>query len=209
MFSVILHTEMEQGRYSHPKVAIIDPNTPAALGLKAMLQELIPSMDVCTFGSVDELSANNPESFFHYFVALNVLLENRPFFTLRRSKTIVLIPSAAEEARPQGFHSICTFVPERQLVKSLLALEQRAHAGGRNLPPAAGAHRRVLSGREAEVLALIVRGFINKEIADRLNIGLSTVVTHRKNIMEKLGARSVSALTIYAVVNGYVGIDSI
>ena len=67
----------------------------------------------------------------------------------------------------------------------------------------------MLSDREIEVLSLIVQGFINKEIADRLNIGLTTVITHRKNIMEKLGVKSVSALTIYAVMNGYVDINRI
>ena len=58
-------------------------------------------------------------------------------------------------------------------------------------------------------MALIVQGLINKEIADRLNIALSTVVTHRKNIMDKLGLRSVSALTIYSVMHGYVDINKI
>ena len=89
-------------------------------------------------------------------------------------------------------------------------LEQRAHRGGHNLP--ALSHNKtanVLSLREIEVLSLIVQGYINKEIADRLNIGLSTVVTHRRNIMDKLGMRSVSALTIYAVMNGYVDVDNI
>ena len=66
-----------------------------------------------------------------------------------------------------------------------------------------------LTSREVEVLVLIVRGYINKEIADRLNIGLTTVISHRKNIMEKLGLKSVSALTIYAVMNGYVDVDKI
>ena len=56
---------------------------------------------------------------------------------------------------------------------------------------------------------LIVQGFINKEIANKLNIGLATVVTHRRNIMDKLGVKSVSALTIYAVMHGYVDINSI
>ena len=68
---------------------------------------------------------------------------------------------------------------------------------------------KVLSDREIEVMNLIVQGFINKEIAEQLNIALSTVVTHRRNIMEKLGVKSVSALTIYAVTHGYVDISKI
>ena len=68
---------------------------------------------------------------------------------------------------------------------------------------------KILSDREIEVLSLIVQGLINKEIADRLNIGLTTVITHRKNIMDKLGMKSVSALTIYAVMHGYVDISKI
>ena len=59
------------------------------------------------------------------------------------------------------------------------------------------------------MLSLIAQGLINKEIADLLHIGLTTVITHRKNIMEKLGMRSVSALTIYAVMHGYVDINKI
>ena len=58
-------------------------------------------------------------------------------------------------------------------------------------------------------MALIIQGLINKEIATRLNISITTVNTHRKNIMEKLNIKSVSALTIYAVTHGYVDISKI
>jgi DNA-binding NarL/FixJ family response regulator len=101
-------------------------------------------------------------------------------------------------------------VPEQQLVRSLLMLEQHAHPHGKNLPKMPEVlQRQILSNREIEVMSLIVQGLINKEIADRLNISLSTVITHRKNIMEKLGMKSVSALTIYAVMHGYVDINKI
>ena len=63
------------------------------------------------------------------------------------------------------------------------------------IPPAH--HQELLSAREIEVLVLITKGLINKEIADKLNISLTTVITHRKNITEKLGIKSVSGLTIY------------
>ena len=89
-------------------------------------------------------------------------------------------------------------------------MEQQAHGKGQHLPPMPKVlQQQVITEREAEVMSLIVQGYINKEIADRLHIALATVVTHRKNIMEKLGMKSVSALTIYAVTHGYVDINKI
>lgn len=67
----------------------------------------------------------------------------------------------------------------------------------------------VLSDREIEVLKLVAQGFLNKEIADRLNIAVTTVISHRQNITGKLKLKSVSALTVYAVVNGYVDYSSV
>lgn len=193
-----------------PKVAIIDPNTLSALGLKSMLMNVMPIMTVETFGSFAELMANEPESFVHYFVAMNVVLKNKSFFSEHRRKTIVLTLSRDTASQLSEFHSLCINVPESELVRSLLMLEQHAHGNGKNLPPMPQVlQQKILSDRELEVLALIVQGYINKEIADKLNIGLTTVITHRKNIMDKLGMKSVSALTIYAVMHGYVDIHQI
>lgn len=64
-----------------------------------------------------------------------------------------------------------------------------------------------LSRREAEVLTQLVKGLSNKEIADVLNISIHTVITHRKNISEKTGIKSVSGLTIYAITNNIVPIN--
>lgn len=198
---------MNPGR---PKVAIIDPNTLSALGLKSMLMNVMPIMTVETFGSFAELMANEPESFVHYFVAMNVVLKNKSFFSEHRRKTIVLTLSRDTASQLSEFHSLCINVPESELVRSLLMLEQHAHGNGKNLPPMPQVlQQKILSDRELEVLALIVQGYINKEIADKLNIGLTTVITHRKNIMDKLGMKSVSALTIYAVMHGYVDIHQI
>ena len=140
-----------------------------------------------------------------------IVLENRTFFLANRNKTIVLTMSHETASQITGFHSLCVNVPEKQLLKSLLTLEQHAHRGGRNMPPIAHPTSDLLplTDREAEVMALIAQGYINKEIADRLSIGLATVVTHRKNIMTKLNLKSVSALTIYAVTHGYVDINKI
>ena len=193
-----------------PKIAIIDPNTLAALGLKQILQNVMPIMTVDDYGSFAELEANGADNYFHYFVAMNVVLENKAFFQERRRKTIVLTLSLDSTSLLSEFHCLCINVPEQELVRSLLSLQQSAHGRGENLPPIPEALRRkVLTDREIEVMSLIVQGYINKEIAEKLNIGLATVITHRKNIMDKLGMKSVSALTIYAVMRGYVDINKI
>ena len=193
-----------------PKIAIIDPNTLAVLGLKQLLQNVLPIMTVDTFGSFAELEASHPDSYFHYFAAMNIVLENKAFFTERKRKTIVLTLSLDSVSTLSDFHSLCVNVPEQELVRSLLALQQSAHGHGKNMPPMPEVlNRKILSDREIEVMSLIVQGYINKEIAEKLNIGLATVITHRKNIRDKLGMKSVSALTIYAVMHGYVDINKI
>lgn len=67
--------------------------------------------------------------------------------------------------------------------------------------------RNVISEREIDVLKLLVEGNSNKEIADKLFISTHTVMTHRKNIAQKTGIRSVSGLTIYAVVNKIITLE--
>lgn len=193
-----------------PLIAIIDPNTLSGIGLKQLLQTVMPIITVDCYGSMAELSANHPERYVHYFVAMNVVLANRSFFIENKRKTIVLTLSMDSSLQLADFRSLCINVPEKQLVRSLLALVQHAHGKGQHLPPMPKVlERKILSDRELEVMSLIVQGFINKEIAEKLNISLATVVTHRKNIMDKLGMKSVSALTIYAVTHGYVDINKI
>ena len=193
-----------------PQIAIVDSNTLAVMGLKQLLLHVMPIMTVDTFGSFAELESNEPDKYVHYFVSIDILLNHRPFFAERRRKTIVLTLSVNDSSRISDFHSLCINQSEDQLVRSLLQLQQHAHAGGRNMPPMPQAlSQQILTNREIEVMALIVQGLINKEIADRLNIGLSTVITHRKKIMDKLGFKSVSALTIYAIMHGYVDINKI
>jgi DNA-binding NarL/FixJ family response regulator len=61
-----------------------------------------------------------------------------------------------------------------------------------------------LTDREKEVLQLIAAGKLNKEIAEELHVALTTVITHRKHLIEKLGIKSVSGLTVYAYTHGYL-----
>lgn len=54
-----------------------------------------------------------------------------------------------------------------------------------------------MSQREIEVLGLIMQGLTNNEIAEKLFISYETVKSHRKNILEKTGAKNTAALINY------------
>lgn len=61
-----------------------------------------------------------------------------------------------------------------------------------------------LSEREIAVLRLLLEGFSNKEVADKLHISTHTVISHRKNITQKIGIKSLAGLTIYALQNNLI-----
>jgi DNA-binding NarL/FixJ family response regulator len=66
-----------------------------------------------------------------------------------------------------------------------------------------------LSAREKEVIASVVKGMTNKQIADHLCLSAHTVITHRRNISAKLQIHSTAGLTIYAIVNRLVELDDV
>ncbi len=65
----------------------------------------------------------------------------------------------------------------------------------------------VLGAREREVLQLLAEGLTSKEIAARLELSTKTIETHRRNISQKLGLKSIAELTKYAVREGMTSID--
>jgi DNA-binding NarL/FixJ family response regulator len=66
-----------------------------------------------------------------------------------------------------------------------------------------------LTIREKEILKHVAMGFSNKEIAEQLFISVHTVMTHRKNIIEKTGIKSISGLTMYAIMTKLINPETI
>ena len=193
---------------NHPEIAIIDPNTLSCMGLESLLEEIIPMATIRVFRSFGELVDDTPDIYAHYFVSAQIYFEHTAFFRERRPRAIVL---AGGENLPQlsGVPTLNIYQSEKDLVKSILRMHEHGHHGGKHPQSEQTVNSHDLSAREIEVLKLITKGFINKEIAEKLNISLTTVISHRKNITEKLGIKSVAGLTIYAVMNGYIEADSI
>jgi DNA-binding NarL/FixJ family response regulator len=68
----------------------------------------------------------------------------------------------------------------------------------------AGAQRGILTVREEEVLRLVAQGYINKEIAAKLDISVKTVETHKSNFMQKLDLHSRAEVVRYALSQGWL-----
>ena len=188
-----------------PEIAIIEQNTLAALGLRTIIEELIPDAVIRTFASFGQLTDDTPDMYAHYFVSAQIYFAHTAFFLERKPKTIVL--SSGEQPQLNGVPTLDCTLPQDRLVKAIVSLRRYGHRP--NAHPAVSNTEHDLSPREIEVLVLVTKGYINKEIAERLNISLTTIISHRKNITEKLGIKSVSALAIYAVMHGYVNPDSV
>ena len=109
-----------------------------------------------------------------------------------------------------GFNILDTSLPELELVQGLSRL-QATGKYGQAQPVQADTKSPVdkLSAREKEVLRLMIKGHINKEIASILEISLPTAIFHRNNICLKLKTRSIGKMTVYAVMAGMIDINEI
>jgi DNA-binding NarL/FixJ family response regulator len=67
----------------------------------------------------------------------------------------------------------------------------------------------ILTQREKTIVKLVSLGLTNRQIADQLFLSTHTVITHRKNVSSKLGIRSVSGITVYAIVNNIITIEEV
>ena len=117
----------------------------------------------------------------------------------RGTKSSIVILTDKRPSNEQQFPSALRVTcPESEIIEQLrriFTVEARHRA----------LHREAnLTERETEVLKLVARGQLNKQIADKLSISMHTVISHRKNITRKLGIKTVSGLTMYAVLNGLI-----
>ena len=163
-------------------VILLPDDTLQGIGLRYLLRQYF-DIDVTIAVSADE-NSDTPTTL--YIVSPVKFASSLDFFIPRRSRTVI----TGENIDLTRSESAIV----EQLDATLKNIERRQ-------PDTESAE---LSQREIEVLSLVARGMINKEIADRLNISFNTVLSHRKNITAKLGIKSVSGLSVYAIMNGYI-----
>lgn len=174
-------------------VQILLHDTLQALGLRYILKDL--------YGITPNISLNidteGKDTNDLYIVDNIYFISNLDYFIPRRNKVLVLTDKEIL------CHDIVlnTAINKDDLISNLgQILKQIEHKSNEET-------HNDLSQREIDVLRLIAMGKINKEIADELNISINTVLSHRKNLTSKLDIKSVSGLSVYAMMNGYIKND--
>jgi DNA-binding CsgD family transcriptional regulator len=179
------------------KVAIICSDTLSAMGLKSLLHSHF-NLDASIISHEQHqlLADMAMSSDFDFFIVdENTLVQNLNFFLPYRNKVILASPSRNNENN-HSLKTITTTLPVESIVSALGKILKSSHLPSQK--------SNSLSAREIEVLKLVAAGKLNKEIANNLNISINTVLTHRKNITAKLGIKSTSGLSFYAIMNGFI-----
>lgn len=97
---------------------------------------------------------------------------------------------------------------EQEVERNAVSGERKRLNDGDAEPPGADKSS-LLSDREKEIVAMVAKGFANKEIADALCLSVHTVATHRRNISSKLQIHSAAGLTIFAIVSGLISLSEL
>lgn len=188
------------------RFAVIDSNVLTCIGLQHLLGRLLPMAEIQVFSDTQELlELGDYSGFQHFFVSSNVYFQQSVFFRQFPKKTIVLVKG---DMQIRDVYTLNICQSEHKLVADIMALQHKGHDHAINMARQAD-QKDILSSREIEVAILLCKGYINKEIADKLSVATTTIISHRKNIMDKLHARSLADIIIYCVVKGLISIDEL
>ena len=185
------------------KIAIADPSVIVLSGLAALLRDLpeyevvLQSDDMHTVMTrlrilrPDVLIINPSMIDYSKRRMVRSLFEDLPDL-----RVVALVSSFFDNQMLRQFQGVVEITDDLQRIKSTLTqVVAQLNAEDSDMDSS------VLSDREKDVLICLAKGMKNNEIADSLNISTYTVITHRKNIVRKTGIKSVSALTVYAILN--------
>jgi len=178
---------VEQTRLLHPDVVLMDIRMPNCDGLEAtrLIKSQVPDVKV---------------------VMLTVSEDERDLATaVRYGADGYLLKDMLPETLFQQLRGLMSGEAPISRAMTGKLFHQLAQQSRPAVQPAALA---MLSARECEVLALVVRGYSNQEIAEELGIARNTVKNHIRSILAKFGVKNRAQAAAYAVGHGLVRLPS-
>jgi DNA-binding CsgD family transcriptional regulator len=190
---------------SRINIAVIEPSQIIYEGLSNILMKFKKNFYLYRFNDLEELKNSVTKENFTVAVINPSVIQNKipDFIKLKSTQPhifwIALVYSFYDEELLQKFNDILSVIATP---------EQITHKLGQISNTPEKSQQEDLSDREIEVLTQMVNGLSNKEMADKLNISIHTIISHRKNITEKTGIKSLSGLTIYAITKKIIPLDN-
>ncbi|MBR5663446.1 MAG: response regulator transcription factor [Bacteroidales bacterium] len=191
---------------SDNKIIIVEPSPIVSAGIASFFDDIKQVSIVSQLDRIDrmeeKLAAYNPD-----ILIINPLLiaydTNEQFLKLCRDFSnvipVALVTSYVDAGILKQFKDVIEINDSKQKVVTKIFNLLSDNKLTQEKPESIE-----LSNRETDVLVALVKGMTNKEISDKLFISIHTVITHRKNIIRKTGIKSVSGLTVYALLNNLV-----
>lgn len=191
------------------KIAIADPSAIIRSGLSSVLKR-IQGYHVHTFEiNSYEFLAGNIRTHKPDLIIINPTYWGLPDFEKLKAENknnqtrfFALISGIVDEKVIELYDDSINLYDETESIKA--KLDRVFEIGDTDF-----GESQALSVREKEIVAGVVKGFTNKEIAASLFLSAHTVITHRRNIARKLGIHSTAGLTIYAIVNKLVELNDL
>ena len=168
----------------HPDIVIIDYNQPGYFDSKiaGQIKGIAPDTDILVISSDDRKER-----------IYQVLEDGVNSFLTKQCDEVEILEAVRTTAKGDKFycHKILDLIIER----SFPSKSENCTATP-------------LSPREKEILTLVAKGKIAKEIAAELHISPHTIYTHRKNILKKLKLTSPTEMIVYALEHGLIELDT-
>lgn len=195
-------------------IIIIDPSPIILEGLKHLLQSYPGFQVTHTFSDYKVFESANLKADFHIILFNPAIISYHKQFSVKNlfnkyPEAIILAIqySYIDTETLANFDGVINIYNTpasliKKILKSIETVDQNKHKThtDSNID---------LSDREKEILVSVAIGLTNKEIAEKLNISAHTVMSHRKNISRKIGIKTVSGLTIYAIFNNLISEDDL
>lgn len=192
------------------RILIIEPSVIVAEGLRHIVDNLA---EYTVTGILQDLGEDMETTLDDYDADL-LVVDPAIFDTRTRSggkdliKNWINVPVIALITNAMDASLISAYDGAIYLTDKSDEIEQKLSATMHSNPSDQRGDGEELSAREKEILVCVAKGLLNKEIADHFNISIYTVITHRKNITRKTGIKTVAGLTVYALLNNLIDMNT-
>ena len=190
------------------KVLIVDPSVIIAEGLKKILGEFAQLEVLSPLHDIESLKARLVMARPDIMIVNPILLpksKRQDFNSVVQyypdMAILALVYQYIEQNSLRMYHAIIEICEERGHIYDII-MDSLAQQKSNEQQPDESSYE--LTKRELDVLVQIAKGLMNKEIADKLNISIHTVISHRKNITRKTNIKSVAGLAMYALMNNLI-----